>query len=305
MQNIVDDLVVRGGTDIRTSVVVPAYRAWSTLPLVLDALGAQLGQGREAILVVSGSREAPSLADRWPWLRVVVSEPRLLPGQARNVGAAHTQGELLAFLDADAVPGPRWLDRLEQALIPGVDAATGSTLNGTPKSRVGTAEYLLTFSETFARNPRPLRHAPSANLIIRRACFETLGGFREDLRAGEDTVMTFPIASQRRLALVPTAQVQHLNRTRLRPFLANQRLHGATIVTVHRLLPYPHRWALRGPMLLLAGPLRLLALARLVLYNPSHATEAVRAALPLAIGTTAWVLGASEASLRKPAGTAA
>ena len=287
------------GGDMRTSVVIPAYRAWSTLPVVLDALAPQVAGGeREVVLVDSGGISPSYPAERWPWLRVVACPSRLLPGEARNLGAAHARGELLAFLDADAVPARDWLDRLEEALTVEVDAVAGTTLNGTPHSRIGTAEYLLTFSETWPRRPRPLRHAPSVGLLIRRTCFEAVGGFAEGLRAGEDTVLTFPLASNGRLAFTADAAVRHMNRTRLKPFLANQRLQGAARVAACKLVAYPDGWVCRGPALLIAGPLRLIALLRFLLRNPVEARQALGALPELLMGTGAWVIGAFEASRR-------
>jgi GT2 family glycosyltransferase len=277
-------------------VIIPAYRAWSTLAVVLDALAPQLGPSREAVLVDSTADDSSSDVEaRWPWLRVITTPQRLFPGQARNLGATHARGQLLAFLDADAVPSANWLDRLEEALTNELDAVAGGILNGTPDSRIGTAQYLLEFSEAFPRRPRPLRHAASANLLVRRDRFEALGGFPDELRAGEDTVMTFSLAGRRRLAFAPTATVQHLNRTELGPFLANQRRQGAALVAICSMVPYPNRWVCRGPALLLAGPLRLLALARVLLYNPAQAKQALRALPQLLLGTAAWVLGAYEA----------
>jgi GT2 family glycosyltransferase len=285
-----------GAASIRTTVVIPAYRAWSTLPAVLDALAPQLGEHREAIVVdSSGDGRASELAVERPWLRVIALPERAFPGRARNVGAAQACGGSLAFLDADAVPSPNWLDRLEETLTNDLDAVAGGILNGTPDSRIGTAQYLLEFSEAFPRRPRPLRHAASANLLVRRDCFEAFGGFPDELRAGEDTVMTFSLASQRRLAFAPKATVHHLNRTELGPFLANQRVQGAAFVAVCSSAPYPHRWVSRGPGLLLAGPLRLTALARCLLFNPSQLKDALRVLPQLLLGTAAWVVGAYEA----------
>lgn len=284
---------------ITVSVVIPAYRAEPTLPTVLEALAPQIGPGREVLLVQSGVEASSAVAfdtpSGRPWLRRIACEQQLLPGRARNLGAASARGELVVFLDADAIPYADWLDRLEQALRPGLDAVVGAILNGTPDSAVGTAEYMLTCAETFPGRPRPLRHGPSANLLIRRAAFEAVGGFDEQLRAGEDTVLTFPIASRGALGLAPHAAVLHVNRKQLKPFLANQRRQGAAFVAICERLPYPNRWVLRGPALALAGPLRLLALGRFLLHSPVQARQALRALPYLVVGTVAWVGGAREA----------
>ena len=133
----------------RTSIVIPSYCSWATLPNVLDALGDQLGSGREVILVDSSPDAESRLqtaVERWPWLTAVALDERTSPGKARNLGANRAQGELLAFLDADAMPEPGWLAGLEQALGPEHNVVAGAVANGTPQSPVGTAGYLLEFS---------------------------------------------------------------------------------------------------------------------------------------------------------------
>jgi hypothetical protein len=72
------------------------------------------------------------------------------------------------------VPSPDWLYRLERALHPELEAVAGGIVNGTPHSLIGTAEYLLSCSEAFPRRPRPIRHGPGANLLVRRGYFDAL-----------------------------------------------------------------------------------------------------------------------------------
>ena len=126
----------------RISVVIPAYRAWNTLPRVLDALGPQIvGTSRQAILVdSSGGAPVADLERRWPWLDVIALPERVRPGRARNVALQQARGELIAFVDADAIPADNWLDELERALVPGIDAVAGAVVNGTPRSAVGTGK---------------------------------------------------------------------------------------------------------------------------------------------------------------------
>ena len=284
------------GRSIRTSVVIPAYRAWSTLPAVLDALSPQIGPQREAILVDSSADDrAAASRGRWPWLRTVTPSTRALPGTARNIGAGEARGLLLAFLDADTVPAPGWLDRLEQQLSSDVDAVAGAVLNGTPGNAVGTAGYLLEFSEVMPNRTRPLRHAVTCNLLVRRSRFEAEGGLPDDLRTGEDTVFTFRIAADGRLAFAPDAAVHHLNRTSLPSFLANQRLLGAGFVHICRRVPFPHAWVTRGPSLLLAPFLRLGALAGRLRINPTGGRW-LRVLPLIGLGLAAWLAGAVEAA---------
>jgi GT2 family glycosyltransferase len=281
----------------RASVIVPAYRAWATLPAVLDALRTQVEARDRQVIVVenSGEMSAAELERRWPWARWLVLAEQTLPGRARNLGAEASEGELLVFLDADAIPEPEWLDELERALAPGIDAVAGSVVNGTPRSKVGTAGYLLEFADWLPSADGPLLHAVTCNLVVRRATFNELGGFHEDVFPGEDTIFTFPLAGSGRLAFAPRARVRHLNRTGLREFLRHQRRLGVAYAQVCARVDFPHRWTGRPAFAPLGVPFRLAALARQLHGHRSEAVQALRLLPLLALGLIAWAAGLATA----------
>src|SRR2546425_10649514 len=72
-------------TSVRTSVVVPAYDSWETLPQTLEALRSQVDRAdRELILVESsGTHTSEDLERRWPWIRALTPTTRAFPAQAR------------------------------------------------------------------------------------------------------------------------------------------------------------------------------------------------------------------------------
>lgn len=90
------------------SVVIPARNAEPTLPAVLDALGAQKPAPVEVIVVDDGSTDATAAVARERGARVVAPGARRFAGGARNAGWDAAGGDLVVFLDADAVPGPGW-----------------------------------------------------------------------------------------------------------------------------------------------------------------------------------------------------
>jgi glycosyltransferase involved in cell wall biosynthesis len=158
-----------------TSVVIPAYRAWETLPLVLDALFHQVaGRNDREVIVVESSADgrARAVAGRWPWARLIILDRRASVGEARNIGVRHARGSLLAFLDADAVPSSNWLDELEQALTPEMEMVGGAILNGRPRSPVSAAAHILELLEWTPPRPDPLLHAAGGNLLVSREAFE-------------------------------------------------------------------------------------------------------------------------------------
>jgi cellulose synthase/poly-beta-1,6-N-acetylglucosamine synthase-like glycosyltransferase len=301
---------VDGGEDtVRTTVVVPAYRAWATLPTTLDALRPQVERhDRELILVdSSGELDAAEIEQRWPWVRAVVLPERTLPGRARNIGVGLARGSAVAFTDADAVPEPDWLGRLEEALEPGVDAVAGAVLNGTPWSVFGTAGYLLEFSEWLPQRRGAPGHGATCNLLVRRSAFAAEGGFLEGVWPGEDTILTFGIARRGRLAYAPHARVRHVNRTTAAEFLRHQRRLGSAFVAVCSEVPFPYGVFADARLWPLAVALRSWAIAKRLAWEPAQAVRGLLVAPVLLLGLLAWASGLGRrkaASHRAPAGAA-
>lgn len=277
-------------------MIIPAYRAQATLPVVLSALEPQVATHGHEVVIVDSTRLklGQSIHSERPWVRVMSLERQAFPGRARNHGASIARGELLAFLDADAIPEPCWLEELERALAPGVELVAGAIVNGTPHSRWGTASYLLEFLEWVPERESRLRHAAGCNLLIRRTAFVCSGGFPDDMRAGEDTVFSVPFALNRTLAFAPHARVRHLNRVRARAVLANQRQLGAAWPEVCARVPIP-RAALAVPYLApLAVIERMLAIVKHVFRSPITAGRVARHAPTLLAGLFAWGMGVAS-----------
>ena len=278
------------------SVVIPAYRAWATLPDVLDALESQVrDRGREVVLVDSSADGgAEQTARVRPWLQVVALSERTLPGRARNLGFQRAQGDLIAFLDADAIPEPGWLDALLDAQKTECDAVAGAVLNGTPRNPIGIASHLLEFADWSPARREPVLHGASCNLLVRRRALEGQGGFPEDFWPGEDTVLTFRLAAESRLCFASGARARHLNRTGFREFLTHQRRLGIAFAHICARVDFPRGWMARLPMAPLGVPFRLLALGRRLWYRPRDAALALLVSPLLVAGLVAWSVGLAQ-----------
>lgn len=284
-------------------MVIPAYRAEATLGRVLRALQPQVEANpeREAVLVDStGDGAAERLGRDWPWLRIVALESRTLPGRARNLGARAARGELLAFLDADAIPDPDWLDELERAFGPGVDMVAGAIVNGTPGSPWGTTAHLLEFVDWLPDRTRPVPHAASANLLVARRAFDRAGGFAEDLWPGEDTLLTFGAGAAGRLGFAPRARVAHLNRTERAQVLRHQRRLGASFVATCRVVPLGGHQLARPALAPLAVLARIAVLVARGRAHPALARELARHAPRLVAGLAAWGIGVARSATGAP-----
>ncbi len=168
----------------RISVVIPVFNNADVLGDQLRAVSAQAAGGHcEIIVADNGSTDGSrSVAEGWAGpapVRVVDASARRGPGAARNIAVAAACGELIVFTDADDVAQPGWL----AACVAGLeqtDAVTGAvdftSLNG--------------LAPRGPQDPSPplgyLRAGLGTNLAVRRAAFDAVGGFAEQLRVGED-----------------------------------------------------------------------------------------------------------------------
>ncbi len=102
----------------------------------------------------------------------------------RNHGARLTQADLLAFVDADHAIDSRWVRcALELFEDPGVAAA------GAPYLPAPGSTWVQRSYDAFRDHRLGVVDAEwlgSGNLVVRRECFEALGGFDERLETCED-----------------------------------------------------------------------------------------------------------------------
>lgn len=108
------------------SVVVPSYNDAAMLERCLDALARQTRPADEIVVVDNGSTDATVDVARAAGARVV-SEPRRGIPQATSAGFDAAVGDVLGRLDADTIPPPDWVARVERAFTdaPDLDALSG------------------------------------------------------------------------------------------------------------------------------------------------------------------------------------
>jgi GT2 family glycosyltransferase len=165
------------------SVVICAFAddRWDDTLAAVASARAQVPQPREVILVVDHN---PSLYARFAAeLDVTVVENAQVRGLSggKNTGVALAQGDVVAFLDDDAVAEPGWLEALARRFAhPDVLGVGGLTLPAwaTERPRWWPREFDWVVGCTHAgRNPGIVRNLHGGNAAFRRDLFDAIGGF--------------------------------------------------------------------------------------------------------------------------------
>lgn len=181
------------------SVIIPARNEAAALPPLLEALSGQSRKPDEVIVVDAGSLDGTAEAARRfsvPGLQVRVLEagPKF-PGGARNAGIAAAANGIVAMTDAGCVPEKEWLSRLVDPLERGeADYVFGSLKLGAPDLRRRLLA-LAVFSAPSGNRIDGARVGSFVSFAVKKDAWTETGGFREDLRAGEDTLMVSRLES--------------------------------------------------------------------------------------------------------------
>ena len=112
---------------MRISVIIPAHNARSTLGEAIESVRAQTLPAAEIVVVDDGSTDdTAAVAAGFQDVRLV-RRPNGGPGAAYNSGIEVSQGDLVAFLDADDIMAPMALAEHVQNLTahPAADASVG------------------------------------------------------------------------------------------------------------------------------------------------------------------------------------
>ena len=157
-----------------------------------EAIGSvldQLAPGDDLLVVVDHNPTLLArIAEAFPTVSVVANrEFRGLSG-ARNTGVAASGGELVVFLDDDAVAGPGMLPAIKA--LANRDAVIGVAGHVDPDWLSGRpawfpAEMLWTVGCTYkGMRPGPVRNAIGALMAIKRSVLDAAGLFRTELGRG-------------------------------------------------------------------------------------------------------------------------
>jgi len=171
------------------SVVIPHLNQSDALARCLSALEKSTRQPDEIIVVDNGSVQMPEdVVARYPAVRLL-RETTPGPGPARNLGVAGSNGDVVAFIDADCLADPDWLARAEMQFAKG---GSNKILGGDVRiayadpTRLTMLEayesiYAYRMDMYIAREG----FTGTGNLVVRRDVLEAVGPFA-GLEVAED-----------------------------------------------------------------------------------------------------------------------
>ncbi|MCE9662536.1 glycosyltransferase [Halomonas sp. M5N1S17] len=195
------------------SIIVPTYRDWHALRSCLEALGEQSMPTQEfEVLIVENAGDSQPHDLTLPGNARLIHEPSPGSYAARNRGVAEARGDVLAFIDADCLPAPGWLQAGIECLQANPDAAlvAGNIELTYGAQRLTPAEC---FEKAFAfRQRQNVANgvAVTANLFVRRKVFDVVGPFNAQLMSGGDFEWTRRATSRgHRLVFSEAAVVRH------------------------------------------------------------------------------------------------
>jgi GT2 family glycosyltransferase len=211
-------------TVLSVSVIIVSHGRPDALCVALTGVG-QLDYSNYEIVVVADAAgvvavHAHALADQ---IKIVPFETRNISA-ARNAGVAVAAGQIIAFIDDDAVPEPNWLTHLVAPFSdPAVSAAGGYVIsrNGIsfqwkartvgPDAQTEALHLSGDEPEVFTGTPTCAIKTEGTNMAVRRDVMVALGGFDPAFQFYlDETDLNMRIGQAGHCtAIVPRARVHH------------------------------------------------------------------------------------------------
>jgi O-antigen biosynthesis protein len=240
--NVLEDHYRKKPLDLRerwpkASVIVCAYQAEETIDECLQSLMELNYPDYEVLVVDDGSTDATAeIASEYP-VRLL-REGRFGLSSARNLGLERAEGEIIAYIDADAQADPDWLIYLALALESHKTAGAGGP-NPTPYDDPFSSQCVARAPggpiHVLLDNERA-EHVPGCNMAFWREPLLEIGGFDPVYRtAGDDVDVCWKLTDKGYgLRFHPSALVWHRRRVGLRAFWRQQRGYGEAEALVER-----------------------------------------------------------------------
>jgi cellulose synthase/poly-beta-1,6-N-acetylglucosamine synthase-like glycosyltransferase len=204
------------------SVVIPCFNEERYIGAVIERIVAQYDEGRLEIIVVDGNSTdntrvvVNDCAARLPQanVRLLDNPARRIPN-ALNLGIAAARGEIIARMDAHAIPSANYLRRSIELLGDDPEAIVGMPCRIRAGAETATAHAIAqVVAHPFGIGDAQYRIAHTGGVravdtvpfgVYRKTLWQQLGGFNESLLANEDYDFNYRARQQGVRVLLDTA----------------------------------------------------------------------------------------------------
>ena len=271
---------------MKYSFIVPVFNRPDEVDELLESLSNQTLEDFEVIIVEDGSvKTCKDVCDKYADILVLhyYTKENSGPGQTRNYGAEHANGEWLIILDSDVVLPEDYLQAIDTAIgqssdlaaFGGPDAAHPSFTPIQKAISYSMTSFFTTGGIRGGKAKLDKFYPRSFNMGIRRDVYQQLDGFSK-MRFGEDIDFSYRIVEAGyKTQLFPEAWVWHKRRTDFRKFFRQvynsgiarinlEKRHPGTLKLVH-LLPTVFTVGVIG--LILISPFFPLAWVPIIIYS--------------------------------------
>ncbi|MGK2937499.1 MAG: glycosyltransferase, partial [Solirubrobacteraceae bacterium] len=228
------------------TAVVCSYNGAKTIDGCLRALRRVDYPDLEILVIDDGSGDGTAAVAEAHGVRVITTENRGLSA-ARNTGAREARGEIVAYVDDDAMPVSTWARYVGRTFAttahaavggPNVPPEGGKNVARAVSSAPGGPIHVLLDDEI-------AEHVPGCNLAVRRDALLSIGGFDEQFRiAGDDVDLCWRIQEAGwTVGFSPAAVVLHHRRGSVPRFWRQQRGYGRAEGMLERAWPQKYNRA--------------------------------------------------------------
>lgn len=285
------------------SVIVPFAGDLPEAERLLEAVGRLRLRPDDEVVVVDNSRGqvVPRRSDGR--VTVIAAEDMRSSYYARNVGAERAVNQWFLFFDADCLPRPDLLDAYFASPVGSDMGAVAGEVEGVPDQPGLIPRYAR--SRGHLRQKEILEHAHgpmavTANMLVRREAWLSVGGFHEGIRSTGDLDFSWRLQDAGwKLGYAPTAVVDHLHRTTLTGLARQFARYGAGTAWAARRHP---GYGLKSVPRELARALAGIVVWTLVGQFERAAFKAIDGVV-VAAGAAGWLMGnvaSAEVSRARP-----
>jgi len=209
----------------KITVVIPVKNGERTIGKCLEAVLNQSIRPYEVIVVDGHSSDKTvEIAKRFN-VRLLYEDYGTVGG-ARQVGLEASNGDYVAFTDADCIPEKRWLENLVKEFsdeVVGVGGGLKYYGEGLWDSSIAFAINTLIGSGNSVqgrlfKEKRFVKSLSGCNCMYRKETLIKIGGFNVNLSINEDTELNRRLCKIGRLLYVPNATVIHIHDRGLKGF---------------------------------------------------------------------------------------